>query len=94
MKKSRGVVTLICTLLLLAGCIYTAIFGVGQDKSGSAESIKLGLDLAGGVSITYQVVGKDTTPVDLFCSMLDEEKVPYSVSEFKTRYLPLIELPK
>ncbi len=59
MKKSRGVVTLICTLLLLAGCIYTAIFGVGQDKSGSAESIKLGLDLAGGVSITYQVVGDE-----------------------------------
>ena len=44
--------------------------------------------------ITYQVVGKDTTPVDLFCSLLDEEKVPYSVSECKTRYLPLIELPK
>jgi len=59
MKKSRGIVTLICTLLLLAGCIYTAIFGVGQDKSGSAESIKLGLDLAGGVSITYQVVGDE-----------------------------------
>lgn len=59
MKKSKGIVVLICTLLLLAGCIYTAIYGVGDDKSGSASSIKLGLDLAGGVSITYQVVGDE-----------------------------------
>ena len=36
--------------------IYTAIFGLGQNKSGAASSIDLGLDLAGGVSITYEVV--------------------------------------
>ena len=27
---------------------------------GSASDIKLGIDLAGGVSITYQVVGEET----------------------------------
>ncbi len=33
--------------------------GIGTENSGSASDIKLGLDLAGGVSITYQVVGDE-----------------------------------
>jgi SecD/SecF fusion protein len=59
MKKSRAVVGLIVYVLILGLLGYTAVFGVGADKSGSAGSIKLGLDLAGGVSITYQVVGDE-----------------------------------
>lgn len=59
MKKSRAVVSLIVYVLILGLLGYTAAFGVGSDKSGAAESIKLGLDLAGGVSITYQVVGDE-----------------------------------
>ncbi|MDE7178531.1 MAG: protein translocase subunit SecD [Lachnospiraceae bacterium] len=57
MKKSKAVVSLIVYVLILGLLGYTAVFGVGSDKSGAAGSIKLGLDLAGGVSITYQVVG-------------------------------------
>ena len=59
MKKSRAVIGLIVFVLILGLLGYTAVFGVGSDKSGSASSIKLGLDLAGGVSITYQVVGEE-----------------------------------
>lgn len=59
MKKSRAVVSLTVFVLILGLLCYTAVFGVGSDKSGSASSIKLGLDLAGGVSITYQVVGDE-----------------------------------
>lgn len=59
MKKSRAIIGLIVFVLLLGLFGYTAAFGVGSDKSGSASSIKLGLDLAGGVSITYQVVGEE-----------------------------------
>jgi SecD/SecF fusion protein len=59
MKKSKAVISLIVYVLILGLLGYTAIFGVGSDKSGSASSIKLGLDLAGGVSITYQVVGDE-----------------------------------
>lgn len=44
--------------------------------------------------ITYQVVGKDSKPVDLFCELLNEEKVTYKVSKRYTRYMPKIELPK
>ena len=59
MKKKRAVISLIVFVLILGLLGYTAVFGVGLDKSGSASSIKLGLDLAGGVSITYQVVGDE-----------------------------------
>lgn len=59
MKKNKAIMGLLVFVLLLIGLGYTAAFGIGADKSGSASSIKLGLDLAGGVSITYQVVGDE-----------------------------------
>lgn len=59
MKKSKAVIRLIVFVLVLGLLGYTAVFGVGSDKSGAASSIKLGLDLAGGVSITYQAVGEE-----------------------------------
>ena len=39
MKKSRAVVGLIVYVLILGLLGYTAIFGVGADKSGSAGKI-------------------------------------------------------
>lgn len=60
MKKSRAIITLLVTVLVLGLLSYTAVFGIGADKSGAAQNIKQGLDLAGGVSITYQVVGEET----------------------------------
>lgn len=59
MKKSRGVVVLLLFCLLTGLFGYIAVNGVGAEKSGAASSVKLGLDLAGGVSITYQVVGDE-----------------------------------
>lgn len=59
MKKSRGILTLILTVLLLGLFSYTAVEGIGAEKTGAASHIKQGLDLAGGVSITYQVVGDE-----------------------------------
>ena len=58
MKKNRAIITLLVFLLLLGVFGYTAAVGFGPDGSGSASSINLGLDLEGGVSITYQVVGE------------------------------------
>ena len=55
--KSAIVVVVFIALLALFG--YTAMFGWGETKSGSGSDIKLGLDLEGGVSITYQVVGEE-----------------------------------
>jgi len=59
MKKNKAIVILLCVLLILAGVTYIDIFGVNPEGDGSASDIKLGLDLAGGVSITYQVVGEE-----------------------------------
>ena len=59
MKKSSALVILLCMLLLLGGITYIDVYGVNAQGSGSASDIKLGLDLAGGVSITYQVVGEE-----------------------------------
>lgn len=63
MKKSKGILTLVLTLLVMVALGYVVIFGIGTEKAGAASEIKLGLDLAGGVSITYQVVG-DEKPSD------------------------------
>lgn len=60
MKKKNGIITLVIMLAVLAGGIYTSIFGLDSAGSGSAANIKQGLDLAGGVSITYQVVGEES----------------------------------
>lgn len=60
MKKSRAIVILLCIILLLAGITWIDVYGVDAAGKGSASDIKLGLDLAGGVSITYQVVGEET----------------------------------
>ena len=59
MNKNKSIAILLCILLLLAGVIYIDFFGVNPQGSGSAADINLGLDLAGGVSITYQVVGEE-----------------------------------
>ena len=60
MKKSKGILSLVVTAALIALLAFTTAAGFGKGKTGSAENIKLGLDLAGGVSITYQV--KDKNP--------------------------------
>ena len=60
MKKNKAIVSLIVLVLLIAGLGYVSIAGADAEKSGSASSINLGLDLAGGVSITYQAVGEGT----------------------------------
>lgn len=58
MNKKKGILSLVVTFLLIALLGFTTIQGFGEDHKGAAKNISLGLDLAGGVSITYQVKGK------------------------------------
>lgn len=60
MKKNKGILSLVVTVILIGVLGFTAAVGWGNDHTGAAKNIKLGLDLAGGVSITYQV--KDENP--------------------------------
>ena len=60
MKKSRGVIVMLLTVLVIGALGFTCINGVDSTGSGAAKNIKLGLDLAGGVSITYEAEGDPT----------------------------------
>ena len=59
MKKSKAIIILLCALLVLLGVGYVDLNGVDAEGTASASDTSLGLDLAGGVSITYQVVGDE-----------------------------------
>ena len=59
MKKSRAVIALILTAVITGLVAYTALVGIGDGHRGSYHNIKLGLDLAGGASITYEAVGDE-----------------------------------
>ncbi|MCR4807301.1 MAG: protein translocase subunit SecD [Lachnospiraceae bacterium] len=59
MKKRNAVLTLLIVIVLTVAFAFMVVYGVGEDKVGAASEIKLGLDLAGGVSITYEAVGDE-----------------------------------
>ena len=59
MSKSKSILAIVLIVLCAAFFGYMDYAGIGADKAGSASEIKLGLDLAGGVSITYQAVGEE-----------------------------------
>ena len=65
MKKSKAVVGLILTLLMTVFLCYTAAVGIGPTGTGSAKNINTGLDLSGGVSITYQTKEKKPSAEDM-----------------------------
>lgn len=62
MKKNKGIVSLILVTVFLIVLGHTCVFGIGGMHTGAVKNINLGLDLAGGVSITYEV--KNTDPTD------------------------------
>lgn len=62
MKKNKGILSLILTAVLVILLGFTVLVGFGETGTGAMKNIKLGLDLKGGVSITYQV--KDDNPTE------------------------------
>jgi len=65
MKKSKGIISLILIVVLIGLLGFTTAVGFGKGGSGAARNIKLGLDLEGGVSITYQVKGGAPSAEDM-----------------------------
>lgn len=62
-QKRKSTILFIVALLAVAAMILVNVFGVtikGMEK-GSARNIVLGLDLKGGVSVTYQAKGDFTS---------------------------------
>lgn len=66
MKNVRkGVVYILAVIVAIAALGYVAIVGVGEQHKGTAEHIRLGLDLAGGVSVTYQAVKDNPSSTEM-----------------------------
>ena len=65
MKKRKGILSLIAIVALMALLGVTTTIGLGKGHSGAAKNINLGLDLEGGVSITYQVKGDTPSDKDM-----------------------------
>ena len=63
MNKKKARIVLVGMIALLAVLVYTTVFGIGKTGTGSVKNIILGLDLSGGVSITYEAKG-DQSPTD------------------------------
>ena len=63
--KQKGILSLILTMVVIAATVFVAVCGIGADKLGSMSDVKLGLDLAGGVSITYESVKENPTSQEM-----------------------------
>lgn len=64
-KKGMRILGLVLVIVMIAACGFVSWKGVGERHQGSAGNIKLGLDLAGGVSITYQAKGDTPSAEDM-----------------------------
>ena len=65
MKKSKAAVILVAILAAFAGLAYYASIILSSTGIGEEMSIPLGLDLSGGVSITYQVMDENPSAEDM-----------------------------
>jgi len=63
--KRKGLLQILLILAVIGLCTFTTLVGFTKHHKGSAQNIKLGLDLAGGVSITYQAVGDNPTAKEM-----------------------------
>ncbi len=59
MNKNKSLAVVISAVLLIILLGFTTIVGFGPTGTGAARNIVLGLDLSGGVSITYGAVGEE-----------------------------------
>lgn len=79
-EKKKSIATLIITILAMALMVYILFVGVGKWHRGQVKNIILGLDLQGGVSITYEA------DVDVTSAEMDDvlEKLKDRAENFST----------
>ena len=64
-RKTKAALSLILITAVVCALSYISVCGVGRDHAFSAANIKRGLDLEGGVSITYQTVKENPTAEEM-----------------------------
>ena len=63
--RQTAILTVLAMIVIAAVCAFTVLVGLGKQHKGSAKNIELGLDLAGGVSITYEIDEKNPSETDV-----------------------------
>ena len=66
--KKKGLLHLFIIIAIIGLCSYITLVGITSAHKGSAKNIKLGLDLAGGVSITYEATKDNPTATERYHS--------------------------
>lgn len=80
-SKTKGVLQILLVVVLIAAFSYVASAGIGSAHKGSAKNIRLGLDLKGGVSVTYQAKKADPTDQEMSDTIYKMQK---RVEDFST----------
>lgn len=81
LNKTKSIILFVVTLVLIVAVGYVAGFGVGKTNTGSAKNIILGLDLKGGVSVTYQITDDKFTKEEVEDT---KYKLELRVAQFST----------
>ncbi|MDD7114122.1 MAG: protein translocase subunit SecD [Lachnospiraceae bacterium] len=63
--RQTAILTILAIIVVSAVCVFTVLSGLGKQHKGSAKNIELGLDLAGGVSITYEIDEENPSETDI-----------------------------
>ena len=79
MKKRTGIITVVVLIAVTVLMLFTALKGFGPTGTGAMRNIKTGLDLSGGVSITYE--SDDANP-----SMEDMDDTVYKLQRRVEQY--------
>jgi SecD/SecF fusion protein len=80
-QKSKGILIIFAFIVLFAASAYTVFCGLGAQHKGKASNIRLGLDLAGGVSITYQIKDSNVSETEINDTI---QKIQQRVEQYST----------
>ncbi len=64
-SKVKGILQILLVVVLIAAFGFVAGKGIGGGHRGSVKNIRLGLDLRGGVSVTYQANKENPTEQEM-----------------------------
>ena len=80
MRKNKAIVVLLLILSMMVGLVVYGTSVLNATTAGKGNSIILGLDLSGGVSITYQIMTDNPTQTDIddTIAKLEERAENYS----------------
>ncbi|MBQ6815089.1 MAG: protein translocase subunit SecD [Lachnospiraceae bacterium] len=86
MNKKKSIICFVLSIVFIAGLVYATMFGLDETGMGSAKNITQGLDLKGGVSITFEVVEEEFSSEDFNDTVLKMEKRAYELSDEASIY--------